>query len=114
MKMITAIIRPSFLENVLDGLADADISGLTVTEVRGYGRQRGRSEAYRGAEQDFRLLPKIRIEIAAPDDLVEGLVATITQSAQTGRVGDGKVFVMNLEHAVRIRTGEADALAIAG
>ena len=114
MKLITAVIKPSRLDAVLDAVTEAGASGLTVTEVRGYGRQKGKTEVYRGAEYAVRLLPKVKIEIAAPDDVVETVVEAIARSANTGKIGDGKVFVMDLETALRIRTGERDAAAITG
>lgn len=89
-------------------------SGLTVTEVRGYGRQKGKTEVYRGAEYEVKLLPKVKLEIAVPTDVLDAVVEAIARTANTGKIGDGKVFVMDLESALRIRTGERDALAIAG
>ncbi|MEY4248637.1 MAG: hypothetical protein RJA87_270 [Pseudomonadota bacterium] len=114
MKLITAIIKPSRLDAVLEAVTDAGASGLTVTEVRGYGRQKGKTEVYRGAEYEVKLLPKVKLEIAVPTDVVEAVVEAIARTANTGKIGDGKVFVMDLESALRIRTGERDALAIAG
>ncbi len=114
MKLIVAVIKPSRLDEVLDACTEAGASGLTVTEVRGYGRQRGKTEVYRGAEYEVRLLPKVKIEAAVPDDIVERMVEAVAAAANTGRIGDGKVFVLDLEQAVRIRTGERDAAAIAG
>ena len=114
MKLITAIIKPSRLDAVLDAVTEAGASGLTVTEVRGYGRQRGKTEVYRGAEYEVKLLPKVRIEAAVPADIVERVVEAIARAANTGKIGDGKVFVVDLEQALRIRTGERDAAAIAG
>jgi nitrogen regulatory protein P-II 2 len=112
--MITAVIKPSRLDAVLEAVTEAGASGLTVTEVRGYGRQKGKTEVYRGAEYEVKLLPKVKLEIAVPDDVVDPVVEAIARSANTGKIGDGKVFVMDLETAIRIRTGERDALAIAG
>ncbi|MCC7267379.1 MAG: P-II family nitrogen regulator [Caulobacteraceae bacterium] len=112
MKMIIAIIKPSRLDAVLDAVTEAGASGMTVTEVRGYGRQRGKTEVYRGAEYEVKLLPKVKIEIAAATDTVEKIVEAITQSANTGKIGDGKVFVLDLEQALRIRTGDRDGAAI--
>ena len=112
MKMIIAIIKPSRLDAVLDAVTEAGASGMTVTEVRGYGRQRGKTEVYRGAEYEVKLLPKVKIEIAAPTDTVEKIVEAITASANTGKIGDGKVFVLDLEQALRIRTGDRDSAAI--
>jgi nitrogen regulatory protein P-II 2 len=114
MKLITAIIKPSRLDAVVEAVTDAGASGLTVTEVRGYGRQKGKTEVYRGAEYEVKLLPKVKLEIAVGDELAPVIVDAIVASANTGKIGDGKVFVMDLETALRIRTGERDALAIAG
>ena len=114
MKLITAIIKPSRLDAVLEAVTDAGASGLTVTEMRGYGRQKGKTEVYRGAEYEVKLLPKVKLEIAVPTDVLEAVVEAIARTANTGKIGDGKVFVMDLESALRIRTGERDALAIAG
>jgi nitrogen regulatory protein P-II 2 len=114
MKLITAIIKPSRLDAVVEAVTEAGASGLTVTEVRGYGRQKGKTEVYRGAEYEVKLLPKVKLEIAVGDDLAAAVVDAIVASANTGKIGDGKVFVMDLEMALRIRTGERDALAIAG
>ena len=114
MKLITAVIKPSRLDAVLDAVTEAGASGVTVTEVRGYGRQKGKTEIYRGAEYEVKLLPKVKIEIAAPSDIADRIVDAIVKSANTGKIGDGKVFVMDLESALRIRTGERDAQAITG
>ena len=114
MKMITAVIKPSRLDAVLEAVTEAGASGLTVTEVRGYGRQKGKTEIYRGAEYEVKLLPKVKLEIAVSADRVDAVVDSIARAANTGKIGDGKVFVMDLETAIRIRTGERDALAIAG
>ena len=114
MKMITAVIKPSRLDAVLDAVTEAGASGLTVTEVRGYGRQKGKTEVYRGAEYEVKLLPKVKLEIAVAADLADAVVDAVVRSANTGKIGDGKVFVTSLETALRIRTGERDALAIAG
>ena len=114
MKLIVAVIKPSRLDAVLDAVTDAGASGLTVTEVRGYGRQRGKTEVYRGAEYEVRLLPKVKIEAAVPDDIAERVVEACAQAANTGRIGDGKVFVLDLEEVLRIRTGERGAAALAG
>jgi nitrogen regulatory protein P-II 2 len=114
MKMITAIIKPSRLDGVLEAVTEAGASGITVTEVRGYGRQKGKTEVYRGAEYEIKLLPKVKLEIAISTDMVEAVVEAIARTANTGKIGDGKVFVTDLEQALRIRTGERDALAIAG
>ncbi|ACG76850.1 nitrogen regulatory protein P-II family protein [Phenylobacterium zucineum HLK1] len=114
MKLIIAVIKPSRLDAVLDAVTEAGASGLTVTEVRGYGRQRGKTEVYRGAEYEVKLLPKVKLEIAVPQDVAEKVVEAIKASANTGKIGDGKVFVLDLEQVVRIRTGETGASAIAG
>ena len=112
MKMIVAVIKPSRLDAVLEAVTEAGASGLTVTEVRGYGRQKGKTEVYRGAEYEVKLLPKVKLEIAVPTDLTERVVEAISRSANTGKIGDGKIFVLDLEQAMRIRTGELDASAI--
>jgi nitrogen regulatory protein P-II 2 len=114
MKMIVAVIKPSRLDAVLEAVTEAGASGLTVTEVRGYGRQRGKTEVYRGAEYEIKLLPKVKLEIAVPDDIAQAVVDAVAKTANTGKIGDGKVFVMDLEQALRIRTGDRDAAAIAG
>lgn len=114
MKLIIAVIKPSRLDAVLDAVTEAGASGLTVTEVRGYGRQRGKTEVYRGAEYEVKLLPKVKLEIAVPTDIVEKVVEAIQTTANTNKIGDGKIFVLDLERALRIRTGEQDAAAIAG
>lgn len=114
MKLVMAIIKPSRLDAVLDAASDVGVSGLTVTEVRGYGRQKGKTEVYRGAEYEVKLLPKVKIEAVVNDDVVEGLVDAITQAANTSKIGDGKIFVLDVEAALRIRTGEKDAAAVSG
>ena len=114
MKMIVAVIKPSRLDAVLEAVTEAGVTGLTVTEVRGYGRQKGKTEVYRGAEYEVKLLPKVKVEIAVPDDMTEAVVEALTRAANTGKIGDGKIFVMDLEQAIRIRTGERDAAAISG
>ena len=106
MKMITAIIKPFKLDDVRDAIAEAGIQGMTVTEVRGFGRQKGHTELYRGAEYVVDFLPKLKLEVAVSDDRVEAVVEAIADSAASGRIGDGKIFVQTLEQAVRIRTGE--------
>lgn len=106
MKWVTAIIKPFKLEDVRQALGEAGVQGLTVTEVKGFGRQKGHTELYRGAEYSVDFVPKTKIEAAVPDELVEQAVEAIISAAATGSIGDGKVFVSNLEHAVRIRTGE--------
>jgi nitrogen regulatory protein P-II 2 len=114
MKLITAVIKPSRLDAVLDSITEAGVSGLTVTEVRGYGRQKGKTEVYRGAEYAVKLLPKVKIEIAAPEDQVDRICDSVAAAARTGKIGDGKIWVCDLDSAIRIRTGERDAQAIAG
>ncbi|HEY1425718.1 MAG TPA: P-II family nitrogen regulator [Caulobacteraceae bacterium] len=114
MKMITAVIKPSRLDAVLDAVTEAGASGLTVTEVRGYGRQKGKTEVYRGAEYEVKLLPKVKLEIAVSNDMTDRVVEALGRAANTGKIGDGKIFVMDLETAIRIRTGETDAAAISG
>jgi nitrogen regulatory protein P-II 2 len=114
MKMITAIIKPSRLDAVLEAVTEAGASGMTVTEVRGYGRQKGKTEIYRGAEYEVKLLPKVKLEIAVSKDMTDAVVEAITRAANTGKIGDGKIFVMDLETALRIRTGEKDVAAISG
>jgi nitrogen regulatory protein PII len=106
MKMITAIIKPFKLDDVRDAIAEAGIQGMTVTEVRGFGRQKGHTELYRGAEYVVDFLPKLKLEVAVPDDRVDAVVEAIADSAASGRIGDGKIFVHALDQAVRIRTGE--------
>jgi len=114
MKMIVAVIKPSRLDAVLDAVTEAGASGLTVTEVRGYGRQRGKTEVYRGAEYEVKLLPKVKLEIAVPAGSADAVAEALARTANTGKIGDGKVFVLDLEQALRIRTGDRDAEAIAG
>ena len=114
MKLITAIIKPSRLDAVLEAVTEAGASGLTVTEVRGYGRQKGKTEVYRGAEYEVKLLPKVRLEIAVMEEMLEAVSNAIARSASTGKIGDGKIFVIDLESALRIRTGELDMAAISG
>ena len=112
MKLVIAIIKPFKLDDVRDAIGDLGIAGLTVTEVKGYGRQRGHTEIYRGAEYAVNFLPKLKIEVAVPADRAVKVVDAITSTAKTGQIGDGKIFVLDLEHAVRIRTGETDADAL--
>ncbi|HVY85098.1 MAG TPA: P-II family nitrogen regulator [Caulobacterales bacterium] len=114
MQLITAVIKPSRLDPVLDALKDAGVAGMTVSEVRGFGRQKGKTEVYRGAEYEVRLLPKVKIEVVAPTDMVERIVEAIAASAKTGKIGDGKVWVCDLNAVLRIRTGETDRAAIEG
>jgi len=112
MQLVTAIIKPFKLDDVRDALAEVGVNGITVTEVRGFGRQKGHTELYRGAEYVVDFLPKIKLETAVTDELAERVVEAIIQSAATGKIGDGKVFVHKLEEVVRIRTGETGAQAI--
>jgi nitrogen regulatory protein P-II 2 len=112
MKIVMAIIKPFKLDEVRDALTAAGMHGMTVTEVKGYGRQKGHTEIYRGAEYAVSFLPKVKIEVAVGADQVEKAIGAITGAAKTGQIGDGKIFVLNLESAVRIRTGETDAAAI--
>ena len=112
MKLITAIIKPFKLEEVRDALLRAGIHGMTVTEVKGYGRQKGHTEIYRGAEYAVNFLPKMRIEVAVAADEADKIVAAISAAAKTGQIGDGKIFVTPIEQAIRIRTGETDADAL--
>ncbi|MBZ2208997.1 P-II family nitrogen regulator [Massilia soli] len=106
MKMITAIIKPFKLDEVREALSEINVQGITVTEVKGFGRQKGHTELYRGAEYIVDFLPKTKIEIAVDDAIVEQVIETIEKAARTGKIGDGKIFVANLEQVVRIRTGE--------
>ena len=112
MQLVTAIIKPFKLDDVRDALAEVGVTGITVTEVKGFGRQKGHTELYRGAEYIVDFLPKIKVETAVTDELVERVVDAIVQAASTGKIGDGKVFVHRLEDVVRIRTGETGAQAI--
>ncbi len=112
MKKIEAIIKPFKLEEVKDALTEIGVQGLTVSEVKGFGRQKGHTELYRGAEYVVDFIPKIKIEVVVPDNVVEKVVETIVSAARTGRIGDGKVFVLPVEDAVRIRTGERGESAI--
>ncbi len=112
MKMITAIIKPFKLDDVRQAVADIGIQGITVTEVKGFGRQRGHTELYRGAEYVVDFLPKAKIELAVADDLAEQVVEAIANTARTGKIGDGKIFVSELDQAIRIRTGETGAEAV--
>ena len=112
MKMIMAIIKPFKLDDVREALADAGITGITVTEVKGFGRQKGHTELYRGAEYVVDFLPKVKVEVAVSDDQVDKVTEAIVKAAGTGKIGDGKVFVYSLDRVVRIRTGELDADAL--
>ncbi len=112
MKQITAIITPFKLEEVREGLAESGVTGLTVTEVKGFGRQKGHTELYRGAEYVVDFLPKVKVEVVVKDDDVERCVDAIVKAARTGKIGDGKIFVTSVDRVVRIRTGEQDDSAI--
>mgnify|MGYP001825193207 FL=1 len=112
MQLVTAIIKPFKLDDVRDALAEVGVNGITVTEVKGFGRQKGHTELYRGAEYIVDFLPKIKVETAVTDDLAESVVEAIVRAAATGKIGDGKVFVSKLEEVIRIRTGETGAQAI--
>ncbi|MBW3568484.1 MAG: P-II family nitrogen regulator [Proteobacteria bacterium] len=112
MKMISAIIKPFKLDDVREALSDIGVQGITVTEVKGFGRQKGHTEIYRGAEYVVDFLPKVKIELAVADDLVDAVVEAIINAARTGKIGDGKIFISPLEQAIRIRTGETDADAL--
>jgi nitrogen regulatory protein P-II 2 len=112
MKLITAIIKPFKLDDVRKAVSDVGVQGVTVTEVKGFGRQRGHTEIYRGAEYTVEFVPKTKIEIAVDNALVDQVIEAVMKSAQTGKVGDGKIFVFDLVQVVRIRTGERDASAI--
>lgn len=112
MKQIVAIIKPFKLDEVREGLSEIGITGLTVTEVRGFGRQKGHTELYRGAEYVVDFLPKVRLEVVVQDNRVDEVLESIIKSARTGKIGDGKIFVLPVEQVVRIRTGETDDAAI--
>jgi nitrogen regulatory protein P-II 1 len=112
VKQITAIIKPFKLDEVREALADVGVTGLTVTDVKGFGRQKGHTELYRGAEYVVDFLPKIKIEAVVSDAIVERAIDAITRAARTGKIGDGKIFVRPVEHVVRIRTGETDEAAV--
>ena len=112
MKLVTAIIKPFKLEEVRSALTDLGLQGMTVTEVKGYGRQKGHTEIYRGAEYAVSFLPKVKIEVVVPSGTVESAVEAIVRAAKTGQIGDGKIFVSAIDHAVRVRTGETDDSAI--
>jgi nitrogen regulatory protein P-II 2 len=112
MKIVMAVIKPFKLDEVRDSLTKIGVQGLTVTEVKGYGRQKGHTEIYRGAEYAVSFLPKIKLEIACTSDQVDKVIDSISAAAKTGQIGDGKIFIFGLDHAVRIRTGETDAAAL--
>jgi nitrogen regulatory protein P-II 2 len=112
MKLVTAIIKPFKLEEVREALQQAGVEGLTVTEVKGYGRQKGHKEIYRGAEYAVNFLPKVKIDVVVAEDLVAKVIEELTANARTGEIGDGKIFVQPVEQAIRIRTGETDRIAL--
>ena len=112
MKMVAAVIKPFKLDDVREALSDIGVQGITVTEVKGFGRQKGHTELYRGAEYVVDFLPKVKIELAVPDELVDRVIEAIMSAAKTGKIGDGKIFVYGLEQAIRIRTGETGAEAL--
>ncbi len=112
MKLVTAIIKPFKLDDVREALSDIGVQGITVTEVKGFGRQKGHTELYRGAEYVVDFLPKVKIEVAIGDDLLDPVIEAITKAANTGKIGDGKIFVSSLEQVIRIRTGETGVDAV--
>ena len=112
MKLVTAIIKPFKLDDVREALSDIGVQGITVSEVKGFGRQKGHTELYRGAEYVVDFLPKVKIEVVVTDAIVESVIETITKSARTGKIGDGKIFVTAIEQVVRIRTGESGEAAV--
>jgi nitrogen regulatory protein P-II 2 len=112
MKLVTAIIKPFKLDDVRESLSEIGVQGVTVSEVKGFGRQKGHTELYRGAEYVVDFLPKVKMEIAIADDQVDAVIEAITKAANTGKIGDGKIFVMNLEEVIRIRTGETGNAAV--
>ena len=112
MKLITVVIKPFKLDDVREALSEIGVQGLTVTEVKGFGRQKGHTELYRGAEYVVDFLPKVKLEVAVADDQLNGVVDAIAQAARTGKIGDGKIFVLPLEQAIRIRTGETGVEAL--
>ncbi len=112
MKLITAVVKPFKLDDVREALADVGVQGITVSEVKGFGRQKGHTELYRGAEYVVDFLPKVKLEIALDDDQVDTVVEAITKSAQTGKIGDGKIFITTLDEVIRIRTGETGSEAV--
>jgi nitrogen regulatory protein P-II 2 len=114
MKLVTAIIKPSRLDAVLDAMKEIGVSGMTVTEVRGFGRQKGKTEVYRGAEYEVKLLPKVKVEILTPPDRADTIAEHLAGAARTGKIGDGKVWVTDLDSVLRIRTGETGQAAVSG
>ncbi|MEY2863233.1 MAG: hypothetical protein RLY58_940 [Pseudomonadota bacterium] len=112
MKLVTAVVKPFKLDDVREALSDIGVQGITVTEVKGFGRQKGHTELYRGAEYVVDFLPKVKIDIAVRDEMVEQVIEAVTRVASTGKIGDGKIFVSNLEQVIRIRTGETGSDAV--
>ena len=112
MKLITAIIKPFKLDEVREALSEIGVQGITVTEVKGFGRQKGHTELYRGAEYVVDFLPKVKVEVIIPDTTVDAAIDAVVKAARTGRIGDGKIFVSNVDQVIRIRTGETDAAAL--
>ena len=112
MKLVMAVIKPHKLDQVREALTEIGVQGLTVSEVKGFGRQKGHTEIYRGAEYTINFLPKVKIEVAVTDDIVDKVVEVVEEAAKTGQIGDGKIFVYDISRAVRIRTGETDAEAL--
>lgn len=112
MKLVTAVIKPFKLDDVREALSEIGVQGITVTEVKGFGRQKGHTELYRGAEYVVDFLPKVKIEVAIGDDMLDRVIEAISKAANTGKIGDGKIFVVNLEQAIRIRTGETGTDAV--
>mgnify|MGYP001828529455 FL=1 len=112
MKLVTAVVKPFKLDDVREALADVGVQGITVSEVKGFGRQKGHTELYRGAEYVVDFLPKVKLEIAVDDSQVDSVVEAVTKSAQTGKIGDGKIFITTLEEVIRIRTGETGSDAV--
>ncbi len=112
MKLVTAIVKPFKLDEVREALGELGVTGVTVTEVKGFGRQKGHTELYRGAEYVVDFLPKVKVEVALADEMVDGAVEAITKAAQTGKIGDGKIFISTLEEVIRIRTGETGVEAV--
>ena len=112
MQLVTAIIKPFKLDDIREALSDVGIKGVTVTEVKGFGRQKGHTELYRGAEYVVDFLPKIKLEVAIDQDMVDQVIETITRAANTGKIGDGKIFVTTLQEVIRIRTGESGSAAL--
>jgi nitrogen regulatory protein P-II 2 len=112
MKLITAVIKPFKLDDVREGLSEIGVQGITVTEVKGFGRQKGHTELYRGAEYVVDFLPKVKVEVAVADDMAEGVVEAISKAAKTGKIGDGKIFVSSVSEVIRIRTGETGNEAV--